>query len=95
LQGKLYHYSYRDSEDHLRRIEKYARLSAQEQFQKGKKATFAKLFLSPTARFFRTYLLKKGFIDGQAGWTISWRNAHMIRLRYRLLQELWKEKNPT
>ena len=88
LPGKLYHFSYRDSADHLRRIEKYARLAAQEQFEQGKKTNFIKLYLSPLARFFRTYFIKKGFLDGKAGWTISWRNAHMVRRRYLLLKEL-------
>jgi glycosyltransferase involved in cell wall biosynthesis len=91
LQGKLYHYSYKDSDDHLRRIEKYARLAAEEQFAKGKKANFVKRWLSPPARFFKTYFLKMGFLDGKAGWVISWRNAKMIRLRYRLLDEKWKQ----
>ncbi len=90
LKGKLFHYSYKDSEDHLRRIEKYARLAAQEQYSKGKKATFAKRWLSPVARFFKTYFLKMGFLDGKAGWLISTRSAYMVRLRYRILQSLWK-----
>jgi glycosyltransferase involved in cell wall biosynthesis len=89
LSGKLFHYSYKDSDDHLQRIEKYAQLSALEQFQKGKKATIIKKYLSPAARFFRTYFFKKGYLDGKAGWTISRRNAWMVRLRYRYLQEMW------
>ncbi len=91
LKGKLFHYSYKDSEDHLQRIKKYARLSAQERFSKGKKANFVKLWLSPVSRLFRTYILKKGILDGKAGWVISWRSAYMVRLRYRILKELWQE----
>ncbi|MCB0520807.1 MAG: glycosyltransferase family 2 protein [Lewinellaceae bacterium] len=92
LKGKLFHYSYKDSDDHLRRIEKYARLSAQEKFQKGEKPSWLKMYLSPLARFFKTYFLKMGFLDGRAGWIISTRNAYMIRLRYRMLNELWHDK---
>ncbi len=91
LSGKLFHYSYKDSDDHLRRIEKYARLAAEEQFAKGKKANFVKRWLSPPARFFKTYFLKLGLLDGRAGWVISWRNAKMVRLRYRILDGLWKQ----
>lgn len=94
LDGKLFHYSYRDGDDHLRRIEKYARLAAKEQFAKGKKATFVKLWLSPVARFIRTLVLKKGFLDGRAGWTISWRNGYMVRRRYCILRELWQNEKP-
>ncbi len=91
--GKLFHYSYKDKEDHLRRIKKYARLSAEERFANSKKASFVKLWLSPVARFFRTYFLKKGILDGREGLLISWRSACMVRLRYTILQELWRAKN--
>lgn len=92
LKGKLYHYSYKDKNDHLIRIKKYARLSAQERFENGKKASFAKIWLSPIARFFRTYFLKKGFLDGREGFIISWRSAYMVNLRYSILKELWQLK---
>ncbi len=92
VKGKLYHYSYKNSEDHFQRIKKYAGLSAQERFSKGKKANYIKLWFSPIVRFFRTYILKKGILDGKAGWIISWRSAYMVRLRYRILKELWQEK---
>lgn len=89
LKGKLLHYSYNSPEDHLKRIRKYAALAAQEQFQRGKRPGFIKKWLSPVGRFLRTYLLKGGFMDGREGWTISRRNAYMVYLRYRLLQEYW------
>lgn len=92
LKGKLYHYSYKDAADHLKRIEKYARLSAQERFEAGKKPSFVKRYFSPPARFIRTYFIKKGFLDGKAGWLISIRSAYMIKLRYSLLNELWRAK---
>lgn len=94
LHGKLHHYSYKDSDDHFRRMEKYARLAAQELYSKGKKASFLKLLVAPFARFIRTYFIKKGFLDGRAGWTISVRNAWMVRRRYLILKQLWKNYEP-
>jgi glycosyltransferase involved in cell wall biosynthesis len=91
LEGKLLHYSYKDSDDHLRRIEKYALLAAQEQFAAGKKVTFVKRWLAPMARFIRTFVVKKGFLDGRVGWHLSVRNFYMVRLRYRILDKLWAE----
>ncbi len=93
LEGKLFHYSFKDSDDHLRRIEKYARLTAMEQFAKGKKVSFLKRWLSPPTRFVRSFILKAGFLDGRAGWAISLRNVWMVRLRYKLLDELWRESD--
>jgi len=88
LAGLVHHYSYKNDEDHWNRIEKYANLAAQEMHKKKKKATFIKLYLSPFARFIRTFLIKKGFLDGRIGWTISCRNAYLVHRKYHLLKQL-------
>ena len=90
LSGKLLHYSFADEKDHFARMEKYARLSAEELFKKGKRPGFLKRFIAPAARFVRTYLLKLGFLDGRAGWIISRRNAWMVWKRYQLLEQMWQ-----
>lgn len=90
LNGLLYHYSYQNSDDHWQRIEKYAQLAAQQLFQEGRKATFIKLWLSPIARFFRTYIFKLGFLDGKAGWIISVRNAYLVHRKYSALRKIYK-----
>ena len=92
LNGKLFHYSYKDKEDHLKRIKKYAQLSALERFEKRKKASFVLRWFSPMARFVKTYILKAGFLDGKAGFQISRGNAYMVKLRYAILKEMWESK---
>jgi len=87
LPGVLYHYSYKNSADHWQRIEQYAQLSAQQLAQEGKKATFIKRYLSPIARFFKTFFIKKGFLDGRLGWTISCRNAYLVYRKYQILEQ--------
>lgn len=93
LEGLLYHYSYQNSDDHWNRIERYAQLSAQQLFQLGKKATFIKLWLSPIARFLKTFFIKRGFLDGKAGWTISVRNAYLVHRKYQLLKKEMQTKS--
>lgn len=88
LRGKLCHYSYRTSQDHLDRMARYAELSAAEMHARGKRATPAKRFLSPVFRFIRTYIVKRGILDGRNGWIISLRNARMVRARYARLRAL-------
>ncbi len=96
LTGLLYHYSYKSSEDHWQRINRYAELSAQKLLQQGKTAGFIKIWLSPIARFFRTFFLKKGFLDGWEGWIISWRNAVLVHRKYQLLKRfLGEQKHST
>lgn len=88
LDGLLLHYSYKDDADHWQRIEKYAQLAADELFKKGKKATLFKLWISPIARFIKTFFIKKGILDGKIGWKISCRNAYLVHRKYRILQRL-------
>lgn len=88
LKGLLLHHSYKNDADHWQRIEKYASLSAHELFSKGKKSNFFKLWLSPIARFIKTYFLKKGILDGKIGWKISCRNAYLVHRKYRILQQI-------
>lgn len=92
LPGKLFHYSYKTKADHWARIEKYARLSAEEMYSKGKQSGFIKLWVSPLIRFFKTYFIKLGFLDGKNGWLISVRNAKLVHLKYRILDNMNKAK---
>jgi len=93
LQGKLYHYTYKSSEDHWRRTEKYARLSALEMQAEGKRASFLRGRLSAFARFFKTFILKKGFLDGKEGWIISRRNAYLAGRKHQILKALNQKKS--
>ncbi len=91
LEGKLRHNSYKTEKDHLERIERYAKLGAEQLINKRKSPSWLKQKLSPGFRFFRTYILKKGFLDGKLGWDISKRNAYMIRRKYELYSDLLKK----
>ncbi len=87
LEGVLYHYSYKNEIDHWNRIEQYAELAARQIVQQNSKVGYLKLYGSPIARFFKTFFLKKGFMDGRLGWKISWRNAYLVYRKYKLVRE--------
>ena len=92
LTGKLWHYSYKNQQDHLERMERYTDLSAQKMFALGKKASTIKAYASAFARFIRSYLVKRGIMDGRRGLEISCMNARMVFLKYKKLMEM--QKNP-
>jgi len=71
LSGHLLHYSYSDFQEHRERADKYSALTAKKMFQKGKRASLMKPYLSALARFFSMFLLKLGFLDGKMGWKIA------------------------
>ena len=93
LSGLLYHYSYKDDADHWKRIELYSGLSAAELYANGKKPGWIKQKGGPIFRFFRTFVLQKGFLDGKAGWIISKRAAKTVALKYEKLNKFYENHN--
>ena len=88
LTNELQHYSYRDLRDHLDRINQYTTLAAQQMRESGRRAGPLDLLLHPPAAFLRNYILRRGFMDGSAGLTISLVNAYAVFLKFAKLWEL-------
>jgi len=84
----LWHFSFADRADHWRRCEKYARLWAESQHETGRHATALAPWSHAAFRWFRGYILKRGFLDGPQGWHIAKVCAAEVHLKYSLLREL-------
>ena len=59
IKGYLQHYSVRDKEECIAKAIYYARLSAENYFQIGKKPNFVKLYISPFFAFFINYIFTR------------------------------------
>lgn len=79
LEGSLLHYSYPSIERHEEKTEKYAKLTAQKWKLNNKTPGFLKRIFGPGFRFFRTYILKLGILDGKEGYLISKMSALLVR----------------
>ncbi|MEP6633783.1 MAG: glycosyltransferase family 2 protein [Luteimonas sp.] len=79
LNGDLIHHPYRSLHDQLRKTEQYARMMAEHEFARGKRASITKLVLSPAWRFWRGYLLRAGFLDGWQGLIYAYVRANYVR----------------
>lgn len=90
LEGDCFHYSYYSIEDHLKQTEKFSRMRAEEMFHEGKKVSFLKMILAPRFRFFRDYFLKRGFLDGKAGYRVARISAKAVYLKYKYLRSFYK-----
>jgi glycosyltransferase involved in cell wall biosynthesis len=88
LRGELAHYAYRDIAEHLETIDHYTTLAARQMFEQGRRATALDLALQPAFAFFRNFVLKRGFLDGSVGLTISRMNADYVRMKFTKLREL-------
>jgi glycosyltransferase involved in cell wall biosynthesis len=88
LDGDLLHYTIHDRAQHLRTIEKFTTLSAEALLRDGKGGDAWKRFVSPAASFLRGYVLKRGFLDGKAGWDVCRLSAYASWLKYEKLRRL-------
>jgi glycosyltransferase involved in cell wall biosynthesis len=93
LKGDLLHYSYPSLRAHEERIERYSDLHARKLLAAGKRAGFAKLWLSPAAKFLQCYLLRLGFLDGGAGYRIATLSAKAVYLKYQKLNLLRRDQD--
>ncbi len=91
LKGPLHHYTYRSIGDHLARLDKFADLGAQKLYAQGRKSRWYHLLILPCSRFVKSYVLKRGFLDGFAGLVVSVLNGYSIFVRYAKLREIWKK----
>lgn len=66
---------------------RFARLGAEDLRRKKVKPSRIKLILKPLGKFVETYVLKRGFLDGLAGFIISINAAHSMFLKYAYLLE--------
>jgi glycosyltransferase involved in cell wall biosynthesis len=92
LQNELQHYSYRDLRDQLDRINLYSTLAARQMHEAGRRANAFDLIVHPPAAFLRNYVLRRGFLDGTAGLTLSAVNAYSVFLKF---AKLWEMQRPT
>jgi glycosyltransferase involved in cell wall biosynthesis len=82
LRGDLEHDPYRSFDDHLRTIERYTTTMAAGLHARGRRASALDLVVRPAVRFFRFYVLKRGFLLGWRGLLLSYLAAHYVRLKY-------------
>ena len=94
LSHPLHHFSYRDMEDHLQRINRFTSISSGELAKEGKRWHWTDALARPAFRFFRSYVLKRGFLEGFAGFYVAVTAAVYVFLKYAKLWELeMEEKN--
>ena len=90
LPGNILHYTVDSLQTHLNQLNFFTEIAAQELHQQGRSTKIKDLLLRPKFRFFRDYLLKRGFLDGWAGFMIATISAFGVFLKYAKLHRLSK-----
>ncbi|HBN21892.1 MAG TPA: glycosyl transferase [Holosporales bacterium] len=71
LVNPIIHYVDRDTSDLLNRLDRYTTLNAQDMRAKGKKETFGHNVRRIFSRFYKCYVVRKGYKEGRYGFLIA------------------------
>ncbi len=88
LRGELEHHPYADIADHMRKIDSYTTLWAQQARTSGRASNVVDMTAGAAWAFFRNYLLKRGFLLGSAGFIVSVLNTYYTFAKLAKLREL-------
>ena len=93
LSNHLLHNSFISLEGVLDKVNRYSTAGAQILFERGKKASLSKAFGHGLWAFFRTYVLRLGFLDGRMGLVLAVSNAEGTYYRYLKLWLMARENS--
>ena len=84
----LDHYTLWSWASYLYKFDRYTRVQAEEWYTRGRRPSYRRMLVSPPMRFFRDYVLHRGFLDGMVGLQISWMSAFYSFMKQARLWEL-------
>ena len=87
LKNKLLHYTFSSFDQYLKKMNRYAAWAAGDRAKKTRTVRWYHLTLRPAFRFFKQYILRKGFLDGKEGLMLCILAAYSVFLKYAMLYE--------
>ncbi len=82
LQSNILHFTCDSLSEHLRTLDRYTTLAAQEIAARRVRVPLYRLLLDPCWTFLRTYFVQRGFLDGHEGLVIAYMAAFYTFLKY-------------
>lgn len=82
LEGDILHYSFNSISEHIRTIDNFTEIGAQEIIKRGKTVKIWTPWLRGFWTFIKLYLLKRGFLDGYAGLIVSVLSGMHVFIKY-------------
>ncbi|SVA84950.1 uncharacterized protein METZ01_LOCUS137804 [marine metagenome] len=96
IKNFIWQFPFKNTEEILRKANRYSTLGVQKLQEKEKNSTVFKAFLHGSWSFIKHYIFKLGFLDGGPGFVIAFGNFEGTFYRYVKLmeaQENWKAPN--
>jgi glycosyltransferase involved in cell wall biosynthesis len=94
VRGELEHRPYSSISDHLRKIDSYTTLWAEQAHAGGRRTNVADMFAGASWAFLRNYVLKGGLALGSAGFIVSVLNTYYTFVKLAKLRELDQAVRP-
>ena len=82
LHGHINHFSYRSLDQALEKLRCYAKAGAQVRFMQGRKGGILLGWFKSKWAFFRSFILRLGFLDGRSGFLLACYIANYTFYRY-------------
>jgi glycosyltransferase involved in cell wall biosynthesis len=93
FKNKIDHFSYRNYDHYISKMNHYGAIRAQELHEKGVQVNIYHVMIKPAARFFIHYVIRLGFLDGFTGFLVAKTQAYGVLTRYIKLWLLNKKIN--
>lgn len=88
IDGCIYHFTYSDMKHQIECLNNHSSNSARALHADGLRSNLFKILFNPTFRFFKFYVLKRGFLEGRPGLVVGLIEAYYTFLKYAKLWEL-------
>ena len=82
LESNILHFTCESLSEHLKTMDRYTTLAAQELAARQVKVPLSRLIVDPAWAFVKTYLFQRGFLDGPEGLAIAQMAAFYTFLKY-------------
>jgi glycosyltransferase involved in cell wall biosynthesis len=92
LDADLVHLTYRDFADHLRTVQRFSDVVAEQWAREGRRFSLLRAVVHPPAKFFECWLWKQGFRDGWVGFVIAATSAFYVFAKH---VKLWERERAT
>jgi len=92
IKGDILHWNFQSYDEHIRKMERFSTISASSYLQAGRKSGFLAAELHSAWSFFRSFILRAGFLDGYSGYKVCSIGAYGCFLKYSKLRRLIKEQ---
>jgi glycosyltransferase involved in cell wall biosynthesis len=93
LGGELRHYTYNSIFEQIRSLNSHSQAAAESLFSQGERVSLPEILARSCGRFFKFYLLKKGFLEGTPGFFVGIIEAFYVFLKYIKLWELHRSSS--